>query len=107
MSWVSTQRQDQRAAMPPARFAVRSPMADVISRQPWRDKIDDGQAKAITTYLSSLLDKVADYGSSFCRWISQTEAVAGTFGRHALGMLWDFAEICPFGDAGSNAESIL
>ena len=91
----------------PRQKLILMTMADVISRKPWDGKIDHDRAKAVATYLSSLLDKVADYGSSFCRWISQTEAVAGTFGRHALGMLWDFAEICPFGDAGSNADSIL
>jgi putative DNA methylase len=59
------------------------------------------------TYMAGLVDKIADYGSTFCRWIGQTEAVADTFARHALAMLWDFAELCPFGLAGSNAQSIL
>lgn len=68
---------------------------------------NDARNLAISTYLAGLVDKTADYGSAFCRWISQTEAVAGTFGRHALPMLWDFAEIAPFGTSGSNMRSIL
>lgn len=83
-------------------------LAAIIRHQPWAKTISDPErAKAISTYMAGLLNKAADYGSSLCRWISQTEAVAGTFARHALPMLWDFAEISPFGDAGSNAYSIL
>lgn len=83
-------------------------LAAKIKQQPWATHAGDQErAKAISIYLAALLDKAADYGSSLCRWISQTEAVAGTFARHALPMLWDFAEISPFGDAGSNACSIL
>lgn len=80
----------------------------IIKGAPWGKEIKrDEHVKAISTYLSLLVDKIADYGSSLCRWISQTEAVADTFARHALPMLWDFAEISPFGNAGSNAKSIL
>jgi putative DNA methylase len=74
---------------------------------PWKSTTDSDHCKAIMTYMAGLVDKIADYGSTFCRWIGQTEAVADTFARHALAMLWDFAELCPFGLAGSNAQSIL
>lgn len=74
---------------------------------PWKSTTDSDHSKAVTTYMAGLIDKIADYGSTFCRWIGQTEAVADTFARHALAMLWDFAELCPFGLAGSNAQSIL
>jgi len=79
-----------------------------IRETPWNQLIGQEELRrAVATYTASLVDKMADYGSAFCRWISQTEAVAGTFGRHALPMLWDFAEIAPFGTTGSNAQSIL
>jgi putative DNA methylase len=74
---------------------------------PWKSTNDSDHSKAVMTFMAGLIDKVADYGSTFCRWIGQTEAVADTFARHALAMLWDFAELCPFGLAGSNAQSIL
>lgn len=74
---------------------------------PWKNTTDSDHCKAVMTYMAGLVDKIADYGSTFCRWIGQTEAVADTFARHALAMLWDFAELCPFGLAGSNAQSIL
>jgi len=79
----------------------------VLQQEPWNDSTDAIASKAVTTLLAGLVDKIADYGSTFCRWISQTEAVADTFARHALAMMWDFAELCPFGFTGSNAQSIL
>jgi len=78
-----------------------------LREAPWKQASGDEQAKALTTCLAGLVDKIADYGSSFCRWISQTEAVADTFARHALAMMWDFAEVSPFGLTGSNAAAIL
>jgi hypothetical protein len=45
--------------------------------------------------------------SSLVRWRITVEAVAGTFGRQALGMMWDFAEIVPTGDDGSNFGAAL
>ncbi len=65
------------------------------------------RADSITSYLALLIDKAADYDTAFCRWISQTEAVADTFGRQALAMVWDFAELNPFGPFGSNLQSLI
>ncbi len=65
------------------------------------------RADTITSYLALLIDKAADYDTAFCRWISQTEAVADTFGRQALAMVWDFEELNPFGPFGSNLQSLI
>jgi putative DNA methylase len=65
------------------------------------------RAGSLTSYLAVLIDKAADYDTAFCRWISQTEAVADTFGRQALAMVWDFAELNPFGPFGSNLKSLI
>lgn len=48
-------------------------------------------------YLALLINKSADRNSSLCRWIStNAEKAAGTFGRFALAMVWDFAEVFPW-----------
>lgn len=47
---------------------------------------------AVQTCLAVALDKLVDFGTSLCRWGSDDQGVAGTFGRQALGMVWDFAE---------------
>jgi putative DNA methylase len=72
-----------------------------------RGHYDPERSKAITTSLGLWVDKIADYGTSNCRWIVQTEAVANTLARQALPMMWDFAELSPFSQVGSNAPSIL
>lgn len=56
-------------------------------------------AKAITTYLAFSVDKVADYGSSFCGWIPKGETLRNTYGRQAIPMVWDFAESNPLANS--------
>jgi putative DNA methylase len=82
--------------------------SNIIKDTPWGKELKrTDHIKAISTYLSFLVNKIADYGSNLCSWISQTETVGHTFTRHALPMIWDFAEISPFGATGANAKSIL
>ncbi|MGC2100571.1 MAG: DUF1156 domain-containing protein [Candidatus Sulfotelmatobacter sp.] len=56
----------------------------------------------INPHLSGLLSltasRCADYNSSLTRWVSGGEFVGGTFGRQALGMIWDFCEAYPMTD---------
>lgn len=47
---------------------------------------------AITSYLSCVFDKVADYNSSFVAWQSRSDKGSNTFVRWALPMKWDFCE---------------
>lgn len=61
---------------------------------------DDGLNKAVKTVLALAMDKQADRDCSLCRWISQNENVGYTFGRQAIGMLWDFVESPPFAAGG-------
>ncbi len=55
----------------------------------------DGIGAAIHLCLGLALDRSADRMTSLCRWIAQTEAVGYTFGRQALGIVWDYIEINP------------
>lgn len=52
-------------------------------------------AQAIHLCLGLALDRSADRMTSLCRWIHQNEAVGFTFGRQALGIVWDYVEIDP------------
>ena len=55
---------------------------------------------AVKTCLAFVLDKLTDKASSFCRWKSSAEYMAGnTFGRQALPMVFDFCEANLFGGA--------
>ncbi|NUO19886.1 DUF1156 domain-containing protein [bacterium] len=82
-------------------------LTEAIAAGEWMCNRDDERGRAISAYLAAMTNKIADYGSTLCRWISQTEATSDTFARHALAMLTDFVELAPFGSTGSNAHSIL
>jgi adenine-specific DNA methylase len=62
--------------------------------------LDKGYVKAVATYLAMALDRQADYTSTLCIWAG--DFVAHTFGRQALPMVWDFAEVNPIGDKTGN-----
>lgn len=63
---------------------------------------DKEYAKALMTYLSMILGRLADYDSTLCLWHSSKELIAHTFGRQSLPMVWDFAEVNPF--SGSTGD---
>ena len=69
--------------------------------------MDQERAKAITTYLGLMVDRLADYNSSLCRWVSVGNFVADTYAKQALPMLWDFAEINPLGNGSGNSLDSL
>ncbi|MFD4864711.1 DUF1156 domain-containing protein [Streptomyces sp. NPDC058412] len=54
----------------------------------------EAYADAVATYLGQAVSRLSSTNSSLCRWNSapSKESVSDTFSRHALPMLWDFAE---------------
>ncbi len=62
------------------------------------------QRTAEVASISAALSRCADHWSSGAMWIQDLEAVAHTFGRQALPIVWDFAEACGFGDGGATWE---
>jgi putative DNA methylase len=72
-----------------------------------RGGVEGERAKAVATYLGVLVNRQADYNSSLARWLVTRELIAGTFGRQALPMVWDFAELAPFGGASGSPEGAL
>lgn len=66
-------------------------------------------SKAVATYLALILDRLADFDSSFCiHNYFGSSRIAHTFGRHALAMVWDYAEANPFheGSGGWGTDAI-
>lgn len=64
-------------------------------------------AQAVGVYLALAVDKTADYNSSLAAWSPTRDQAKTTFGRQALPMIWDFAEVNTFADAaGDIAVSI-
>ncbi|MBL9159973.1 MAG: DUF1156 domain-containing protein [Verrucomicrobiales bacterium] len=77
-------------------------------------------ADSVATYLGFLIGKLADKGSTLCTWDSgpasnrtasgrsaRVATVRVTFGRQALPMTWDFAEVNFFSDAVGSIETVL
>ena len=61
----------------------------------------------IRLFLAFTLDKCADYWSSICSWHNSKALIRNTFGRQAIPMVWDYAEVNPFSDSTGNWLSML
>ncbi len=61
---------------------------------------DRSLAIAIGTCLAFAIDRCADYWSSLATWAG--EFVRNTFGRQALGIIWDYAEVNGFSGGSGN-----
>jgi putative DNA methylase len=53
------------------------------------------------------LSRVTDYCSAHSRWDTSQERNVNSFGRQALPMLWDFAELVPFRHTVGSWDSML
>jgi adenine-specific DNA methylase/REP element-mobilizing transposase RayT len=61
-----------------------------------------GTSGAVANLLGLALGRSADQMSTLVRWLQTIEAVASTFGRQALPIVWDCCEICPTGEEAAN-----
>jgi adenine-specific DNA methylase len=73
-------------------------LARHISRIGDHFRHDPEYGKAVATIVACAADKCLDFSTTLCRWGNDDEGVAGTFGRQALPMVWDYAESNPFQD---------
>lgn len=64
-------------------------------------------AKAITSYLAVVFDRIVDRSSTACIWHTTGEKIEGTVGRHTLPMNWDFAEANPITGGSGNIEGAV
>ncbi len=53
-------------------------------------------AKAVVTYVSFVLDKLASWNSVLCPWLAYKEDNHWVFSRQVLPMVWDYGERNPF-----------
>jgi len=61
--------------------------------------------EAISIYLTFAIDRAADSWSSLTSWTPQRDTLRSTFGRQALSMVWDYAEVNPFSASTGNFGS--
>ena len=62
-------------------------------------------ADAVAIYLACGISRACDYWNANATWESGGGFVAHTFTRHAIPMVWDFAESNPFSGSGGNWTS--
>jgi len=66
-------------------------------RKAYKKMIDEGYdleyAKAVVSYLGLVITRMSDFETTLCRWHPQWEFIPNTFGRQALPMSWDYAEL--------------
>ena len=82
-------------------FTARQKTALVTLAGLVRDQLETEDA-ALCTAVALAVDRAADQLSTLVRWLETIEAIASTFGRQALGMVWDFCETIPTGDHSAN-----
>ena len=59
-------------------------------------------ADAVATYLGITASKTTSYHSNLARWRAGENKSAPAFGRQAIAMVWDYAEVGPFAGAGGD-----
>lgn len=83
--------------------AARAAHADMCARG-----VERGRADALTILLAALVDRIADFNSTGCVFnYTGGRGVVHTFGRHALPMVWDFAESNIFNPEAASWPSAL
>jgi adenine-specific DNA methylase len=64
--------------------------------------------EVLSGYLALLVDRLADRGSMQCIWIcTNAEKPAGSFGRFALPITWDFVEVMPWTETAGGFNGSL
>jgi adenine-specific DNA methylase len=68
---------------------------------------DPSMTNVLTVLFALALGRQADACSSLARWHTTGEKNTGTFGRQALGMVWDFCEVNPFSGSTGGWEGAV
>ena len=87
-------------------FSARQKLALVSLVKHVRDR-SHTQEEACQDMLALVVDRCADYWSSLCSWHLTGEKVNHTFGRQALGMVWDYCEVFPYSGSSGNYDGAL
>ena len=64
-------------------------------------------ADAVGVYLGLAVSKLSDYNSSLVQWSKSRDQAVHVFGRQALPMVWDFAEVNAFAGAAGDLTTSL
>jgi len=101
-TWADAFTPRQLTAMVTLSELVREIRADVrrdaiAAGLPEREA--DAYTRAVATFLALALDRCADFNNALCGWSPTNQKVMHLFGRHAIPMVWDFAEANLLGES--------
>lgn len=68
---------------------------------------EPGLARATQNALALVFGKLADRCNAFARWEPNVQCSQQLYGRQALGIVWDFGEVCPLRDFAGCWGSLL
>ncbi len=68
---------------------------------------DERYADGVATYLGLCASKASVFCTALARWRPNEGKSAQAFGRQAVAMVWDFAEVNPFAGAGGDFAGIV
>ncbi len=94
----------------PRQLAMLTTFSDLVAeaeQQALTDGASAEYAEAVKTYLAISASKATLFHNSLARWRSGEGKSAPAFGRQALPMVWDFAEVNPFAGAGGDFMGII
>ena len=69
--------------------------------------VESDYAVAICTYLGCFLSRIARENNSFCTWNPSGQKSQGIFSQPKLSMVWDYAEVNPFGKSVGDLHGAL
>ena len=75
-------------------------MEKILKATSMMEKEGTGGGMRALPYLAIILDRLADKNATLCRWNAVREEIEGVFGRQALPIVWDYAEVNPFTSVG-------
>lgn len=64
-------------------------------------------AEAVSVYLGMSVSKESVFLNSLSRWRAGENKTAPAFGRQAIAMVWDYAEVNPFAGAGGDFQGVI
>ncbi|MCY4164744.1 MAG: DUF1156 domain-containing protein [Gammaproteobacteria bacterium] len=85
-------------------FTARQKLALITLGNLTQSQIDKEWLKTLVAFGIS---KQSDFNSSLSRWANHMEKSVATFGRQALPILWDWAEVAPLEQASGGFEVAL
>lgn len=63
--------------------------------------------EAVSIYLEFIVEQLTNHCSTLCGWHANNEQLMNTFGRQALPMVWDYAEVNVFSNSTGSFRNLL